>query len=98
MHFAGSGEEALDKLVTGIEPQLIVILSDTNNMPGMDGLTLLGGDQTAEPGPAIMMVTAYRDDDRRRLAGKYGAVKFITKPADFGSPNQQLRQLPQPPV
>ena len=42
MHFAGSGEEALDKLVTGIEPQLIVILSDTN-IPGMDGLTLLGG-------------------------------------------------------
>ena len=28
MHFASSGEEALDKLAAGIEPQLIVILSD----------------------------------------------------------------------
>jgi two-component system, response regulator, stage 0 sporulation protein F len=37
MHFANSGKEALDKLATGIEPQLIVILSDIN-MPVMDGL------------------------------------------------------------
>ena len=40
VHFVGSGEEALQLLVHGIEPQLIVILSDIN-MPGMDGLTLL---------------------------------------------------------
>ena len=36
LHFAGSGEEALQLLIHGIEPQLIVILSDIN-MPGMDG-------------------------------------------------------------
>ena len=30
LHFAYSGEEALDKLAAGIEPQLIVILSDIN--------------------------------------------------------------------
>jgi CheY-like chemotaxis protein len=40
LHFAQSGEEALQQLSTGIQPQLIVILSDIN-MPGMDGLTLL---------------------------------------------------------
>jgi hypothetical protein len=34
LHFAYSGEEALDKLAAGIEPQLIVILSDIN-MPVM---------------------------------------------------------------
>ncbi|WP_166286654.1 response regulator, partial [Candidatus Nitrosotalea sp. FS] len=40
LHFAASGEEALDRLEGEIEPQLIVILSDIN-MPGMDGLELL---------------------------------------------------------
>jgi CheY-like chemotaxis protein len=40
LHFAASGEEALDRLAGEIEPQLIVILSD-RNMPGTDGLELL---------------------------------------------------------
>jgi hypothetical protein len=30
-----------------------------------------------------MMVTAYGDDERRQLAGEYGAAQFITKPVDF---------------
>jgi CheY-like chemotaxis protein len=37
MHFAYSGEEALDKLCAGIEPRLRVILSDIN-LPVMNGL------------------------------------------------------------
>src|ERR1700756_5481230 len=40
LHFAVSGEEALHRLAE-IRPELIVILSDIN-MPGMDGLGLLG--------------------------------------------------------
>ena len=41
-----------------------------------------------------MMVTAYGDDERRRLAGDYGAADFITKPVDFDFLKAQLRQLP----
>jgi CheY-like chemotaxis protein len=93
LHFAGSGEEALGKLDGEIEPQLIVILSDIN-MPGMDGLTLLREIKRRRPGMPVMMVTAYGDDERRRLADEYGAAEFITKPVDFDLLKTQLRQLP----
>ena len=64
MHFASSGAGALDLLGAGVEPQLIVILSDIN-MPGMDGLTLLAQIKQRWPKLPVMMVTAYADDERR---------------------------------
>jgi len=41
LHYAISGEEALDRLAGEIEPMLAAVLSGIN-MPGMDGLQLLG--------------------------------------------------------
>jgi CheY-like chemotaxis protein len=93
MHFAGSGEAALEKLTAGIEPSLIVILSDIN-MPGMDGLELLRAIKQRQPDLPVMMVTAYGDDERRRRASELGAFEFITKPVDFEHLKAQLRQLP----
>src|SRR5215469_3756327 len=93
MHFANSGEGALQLLGGGIEPQLIVILSDIN-MPGMDGLQLLGEVKRRFPHLPVMMVTAYGDDERRRRASELGAVEFITKPVDFDALKAHLRQLP----
>jgi CheY-like chemotaxis protein len=93
MHFAYSGEEALAKLANGVEPQLIVILSDIN-MPGMDGLALLGEVKQRRPDLPVMMVTAYGDDERRRRAQELGAFEFITKPVDFDHLKEQLLQLP----
>jgi CheY-like chemotaxis protein len=93
MHFANSGELALDQLTNGVEPTLIVILSDIN-MPGMDGLTLLGEIKQRFPNLPVMMVTAYGDDERRRRANDLGASEFLTKPVDFDRLKAQLRQLP----
>jgi CheY-like chemotaxis protein len=93
LHFAGSGEEALEVLDQEIEPELIVILSDIN-MPGMDGLTLLQRVKANYPNLPVMMVTAYGDDERRRRASEYGAAEFITKPVDFDLLKRQLQQLP----
>jgi CheY-like chemotaxis protein len=93
MHFANSGEDALQQLGNGIEPRLIVILSDIN-MPGMDGLELLGRVKQRFPEIPVMMVTAYGDDDRRRRASDLGAREFLAKPVDFDALKAQLRELP----
>jgi CheY-like chemotaxis protein len=93
MHFANSGEDALDKLTGGVEPSLIAILSDIN-MPGMDGLHLLGEIKRRYPELPVMMITAYGDDERRRRATELGAAEFLTKPVDFDLLRVRLRQLP----
>jgi len=97
LHFAYLAEEALRMLADGIRPELIVILSDIN-MPGMDGLALLGQLKKTWPELPVMMVTAYGDEERRRRASEHGAAEFITKPVDFDFLKQQLRQLPQLPA
>jgi CheY-like chemotaxis protein len=93
LHFAASGEGALEQLAGEIQPELIVILSDIN-MPGMDGLTLLGEVKRRFPALPVMMITAYGDDERRRRAYDLGAADFLFKPVDFDRLKAQLRQLP----
>jgi CheY-like chemotaxis protein len=93
LHFAASGEEALDKLADGVRPELIVILSDIN-MPGMDGLSLLREIKTRRPELPVMMVTAYGDEERRRQATEAGALQFLSKPVDFDFLKEELSRLP----
>jgi CheY-like chemotaxis protein len=93
MHFANSGEDPLDKLAGGVEPNLIAILSDIN-MPGMDGLDLLAQVKRYYPELPVMMVTAYGDDERRRRAKELGAAEFLSKPVDFDLLRVRLGQLP----
>src|SRR3981189_3750379 len=82
MHLAHSGEMALEQLSNGIEPTLIVILSDIN-MPGMDGLQLLAEIKKRFPDIPVMMVPASGDAERRQRASQYGAADFLSKPVDF---------------
>jgi CheY-like chemotaxis protein len=91
LHFSGSGEEALRRLAE-IHPELIVILSDIN-MPGMDGLELLGEIRRVRPDLPVLMVTAYGDDDRKRRADELGAAAFLAKPVDFEQLKQHLLRL-----
>ena len=91
LHFAGSGEEALRRLAE-IHPELIVILSDIN-MPGMEGLELLGEIRRVRPELPVLMVTAYGDDDRKRRADELGAAAFLAKPVDFEQLKQHLLRL-----
>jgi CheY-like chemotaxis protein len=93
LHYATSGAEALDRLAGEIEPALVAVLSDIN-MPGMDGLQLLGEIKHRFPDLPVMMVTTYGDDERRQRAAQYGAADFLAKPVDFEHLKAQLRQLP----
>ena len=95
IHFANSGEDALQKLEKGIEPRLIVILSDIN-MPGMDGLTLLGTIKRRFPNLPVMMVTPYDDDERKRRASDLGTCDFLAKPVDFAYLRARLSQFQAP--
>jgi CheY-like chemotaxis protein len=93
LHYATSGAEALDRLAGEIEPTLLAVLSDIN-MSEMDGLQLLGEIKQRFPDLPVIMVTAYGDGERRRLARECGAAEFITKPIDFDFLKTHLRDLP----
>ena len=93
MHFAASAAEAFDRLGQEIQPTLLAVLSDIN-MPGMDGLELLGEIKQRCPDLPVMLVTAYGDNERRRRARELGACEFITKPVDFDQLKVHLRLLP----
>jgi len=54
-------------------------------MPGMDGLQLLGEIKQRFPDLAVMMVTAYGDDERWRRAAEYGAADFLAKPSTLST-------------
>lgn len=69
-----------------------MILSDIN-MPGKDGALLREVKQRSPDFP-VMMVTAYDDDERRRVSQECGAAAFITEPVDFKLLKRQLRQPP----
>jgi CheY-like chemotaxis protein len=72
-----------------------VILSDIN-MPGMEGLQLLGAINERFPDLPVMMVTAYGDDERRRRAGELGAADSHRQVSRFQpwrcSPSNGLRR------
>jgi CheY-like chemotaxis protein len=92
MHFADSGEEALERLSGDIEPALIAVLSDIQH--ARHGRSAIARrDQTAVPDLPVMMVTAYGDDERRHRASELDAAQFLSKLVDFDLLKERLRQL-----
>lgn len=78
--FALDGNEALNKIKDN--PDVEIVLSDIN-MPGMDGLSLLGKLNEVSPLIKTVMVSAYGDMDNIRFAMNKGAFDFICKPVNF---------------
>jgi CheY-like chemotaxis protein len=93
--FAGSGEDALRMLEAGIEPKVMLILSDIN-MPGMTGIELLQEAKKRWPELPVAMITAYGDPGNRLSAYNAGAAEFLTKPIDFTELKSKIAVLVQP--
>lgn len=78
--FAVDGNDALGKLMQ--HNDIVVVLSDIN-MPGMDGLTLLGKLREMSPLIKTVIISAYGDMENIRTAMNRGAYDFLTKPVNF---------------
>ena len=89
--FAYSGEEALGYLNTHVH-EAVLRLSDIN-MPGISGLELLRHIKSIykSPPPVVMMITAYGDAENFNQAMQLGADDFLTKPLDFSSLKEKLK-------
>jgi len=92
MHFAASAEDALDLLDKGIEPEIMLILSDIN-MPGMSGIDLLRRSKERWPNLSVAMITAYGDEDTLSNAMDGGASAFLNKPIDFSDLKQLIADM-----
>jgi len=90
--FAFSGKEALDILQRSNPPKIVYIFSDIN-MPGMTGLELLEEVKQRYPDIKISMISAYGDSDNYNKAIKSGAKEFFTKPIDFKSLKEEIKEL-----
>ena len=84
MEFAQSAPAALQRIGDAEGASLILILSDIN-MPGMTGLELLPKAKALRPDVPVVMITAYGDEDTKRMALDGGAETLLTKPIDFAA-------------
>ena len=87
LFFAQSGLEALDVLREN--PSIRLILTDLN-MPGMDGMELLGALGESWPEVQSIVVSAYGDPQRMNEARELGAQGFVVKPVNFSDLKEML--------
>ncbi len=88
--FAFSGQEALQILEDSEPPTVVYVFSDIN-MPGMTGLELLEKIKNKFPQIKVSMISAYGDTENYNKAINSGAKEFFTKPIDFTSLKDEIR-------
>lgn len=88
---ASSDAEARNSLKKS-NPDLILL---DVNMPGMDGISLCRGIRNSDDlwNVPIIIITAYSDNKTFHDAMLFGATDFVTKPFDFESVKEKVRNL-----
>ncbi len=89
LDFAPGAAEALEVIAAMAGSTLVLVLSDIN-MPGMTGLELLPRVKAARPDVAVVMITAYGDQDTEQRALAGGADALLTKPIDFAALRERI--------
>ena len=74
---AGDGQAALDRLKTGLKPDLII--TDIN-MPRMDGIQLIREARKLLRFTPILALTTESQRDKRDEAKRHGATGWLVKP------------------
>src|SRR5947209_2050657 len=74
---ASTGEEALQKVEKGLEPNLVLL---DLLMPGIDGLETLEKLRKLQPNVKVVMLSCVNDTKKVVQAIRLGAVDYITKP------------------
>src|SRR3954454_9123106 len=74
---ASTGEEALQKVDKGLEPDLVLL---DVLMPGIDGLQTLEQLRQKRPGVKVVMLSCVNDTRKVVQAMKLGALDYLTKP------------------
>jgi DNA-binding NtrC family response regulator len=62
-------------------------------MPEMGGIDLLKAVKKRDPSIAVIMLTAYPNDENIGQAIQYGAVSFYTKPLKFPEILEEIHEL-----
>src|SRR5205807_4339118 len=74
---ASTGEEALQRVDKGMEPDLVLL---DVLMPGIDGLETLEQLRQRRPGIKVVMLSCVNDTKKVVQAIRLGAADYITKP------------------
>src|SRR5215475_3453780 len=74
---ATTGEEALEKIEKGLEPDLVLL---DVLIPGMDGLQTLEQVRQNRQGTKVVMLSCVNDTRKVVQAMKLGAQDYLTKP------------------
>src|SRR3954469_11409096 len=74
---ASTGEEALQKVEKGLEPNLVLL---DLVMPGIDGLETLESLRKLQPNMRVVMLSCVNDTKKVVQAIRLGATDYITKP------------------
>jgi two-component system, chemotaxis family, chemotaxis protein CheY len=92
VHTAADGQLALDKLNTGLKPDLFIAYI---NMPRMDGLDLIGHARKLLRFTPILALTTESQQSKRDEAKRRGASGWLVKPVSGADLVKVIKQVLQ---